>query len=72
MNSDALALFQAVIFTVMVLGYVEFTDKQVPGLVIIWAGALVYGIYEVITQTYTAGGIILFVLITASWHSAVW
>ncbi len=64
MNSVALALFQAVIFTVMVLGLLSLLTNMVPGLVIIWAGALVYGIYEVITQTYTAGGIILFVLIT--------
>lgn len=64
MNSVALALFQAVIFTVMVVGLLSLLTNMVPGLVIIWAGALVYGIYEVITQTYTAGGIILFVLIT--------
>jgi uncharacterized protein YqgC (DUF456 family) len=64
MNSVALALFQSVIFTVMVLGLLSLLTNLVPGLVIIWAGALVYGIYEVATQTYTVGGIILFVLIT--------
>jgi uncharacterized protein len=64
MNSVGLALFQAVIFTVMVLGLLSLLTNLVPGLVIIWAGALVYGIYEVTTQTYTAGGIVLFVLIT--------
>ncbi len=64
MNDVALALFQSVIFTVMVLGLLSLLTNLVPGLVIMWAGALVYGIYEVITQTYTVGGIILFVLIT--------
>jgi uncharacterized protein len=64
MNNVGLALFQAVIFTVMVLGLLSLLTNLVPGLVIIWAGALVYGIYEVTTQTYTAGGIVLFVLIT--------
>lgn len=64
MNSVALALFQSVIFTVMVLGLFSLLTNMVPGLVIIWAGALVYGIYEVITETYTIGGIILFILIT--------
>ncbi len=64
MNSVALAIFQSVIFTVMVLGLLSLLTNMIPGLVIIWAGALVYGIYEVITETYTVGGIILFILIT--------
>jgi uncharacterized protein len=64
MGPVALALFQAVIFTVMVLGLLSLLTNLVPGLVIIWAAALVYGIYEVSIQTYTTGGIILFVLIT--------
>jgi uncharacterized protein YqgC (DUF456 family) len=64
MNSVAIAVFQAVIFTVMVIGLFSLLTNMVPGLVIIWAGALVYGIYEVSTQTYTAGGIVLFILIT--------
>ncbi|GAP20009.1 DUF456 domain-containing protein [Leptolinea tardivitalis] len=64
MNTVALAIFQSVIFTVMVLGLLSLLTNLVPGLVIIWAGALVYGIYEVITKTYTIGGIILFVAIT--------
>ncbi len=65
MNNVAIALFQAVIFTVMVVGLFSLLTNLVPGLVIIWAGALVYGIYEVINQTYTAGGIVLFIAITA-------
>ena len=64
MESVALALFQAVIFTVMVLGLLSLLTNLVPGLVIMWVAALVYGIYEVISKTYTSGGIILFVLIT--------
>jgi uncharacterized protein len=64
MNNIALAIFQSVIFTVMVLGLLSLLTNLVPGLVIIWAGALVYGIYEVTTKSYTGGGIILFVLIT--------
>jgi hypothetical protein len=64
MESVALAFFQAVIFTVMVLGLLSLLTNLLPGHVIIWAAALVYGIYEVVGQTYTTGGIILFVLIT--------
>jgi hypothetical protein len=48
----------------MVLGLLSLLTNLVPGLVIIWAAALVYGIYEIISQTYTTGGIILFALIT--------
>jgi len=65
MNNVALALFQAVILTVMAFGLFSLLTNLVPGLVIIWAGALVYGVYEVINQTYTAGGIVLFIAITA-------
>ncbi|HEX7555119.1 MAG TPA: DUF456 domain-containing protein [Leptolinea sp.] len=64
MNNVALAIFQSVIFTVMVLGLLSLLTNLVPGLVIIWAGALVYGIYEITSKTVTPGGIILFVLIT--------
>ncbi|MEI8132304.1 MAG: DUF456 domain-containing protein [Leptolinea sp.] len=64
MESVALALFQSIVFTVMVLGLLSLLTNLVPGLVIMWLAALVYGIYEVISNTYTTGGIILFVLIT--------